>query len=293
MDDNGALLYHARNGATLEELGDAGIVPTRSQLALLQLYRVLKRDGDRLITSFPVIGPEILTDLRRGTRALADGMVQRLESDIRQIRHQLCWQGHDRHHYAVIFGHAVDGVLWDELRGAGMVPSTELSVDRPLWNGAFWAIYPPRDGAGVNEIRCGDSTLVLVWTPATAAGLEALAASADIQQLLADRGRQDMLPVVTINGKDPIHTASVQIAAAIASALDTDPHATELLDLLSPAPRRTAVVILCHELIWDLMDALETAGLVTRPTGFDDPQATTKTLIEQLLIRAKGSSSAP
>jgi hypothetical protein len=151
--------------------------------------------------------------------------------------------------YAVVFGHVLDGLLWDRLALTGAVPETRLSDAHPWWNGAFWAVYPPREGAaGTNFVDCDNATLVQVWTTATIARLDALAASEalpdTIRGLLDPAGtaaagevvdaagvrwplrRPDgrpAIPIVGVNG--PLDHLGTQVANVVAEAIvgtDTD-----------------------------------------------------------------------
>ncbi|MGI8870367.1 MAG: hypothetical protein ACR2F6_16345 [Mycobacteriales bacterium] len=69
MDTNGRILAAARDGMTQRELAEQGNVATDSQLALLEAFGLLDRDGDRYRTAFALVGPEILSTLRPRWRA--------------------------------------------------------------------------------------------------------------------------------------------------------------------------------------------------------------------------------
>ncbi len=69
MDTNGRILAAARDGMTQRELAEQGNVATDSQLALLEAFGLLDRDGDRYRTAFALVGPKILSTLRPRWRA--------------------------------------------------------------------------------------------------------------------------------------------------------------------------------------------------------------------------------
>lgn len=286
MDDNGALLYHAREGITFVQLEARGITASQSQLALLQAYGLVTVDGDRVTTAFPVVGPEVLDPLRPRIRQLAADLVPQIGSAVAAISAELRRRGHAGGDYTVVFGHAVDGLLWDRLRVHGLAPTTELSIERPYWNGAFWAIYPPITGAaGVNEHRGTEATLVMVWTDATSSALWDLARSEAGRALVNDPTAQNDIPVLAADESDALHRHSVSIADTIAQKLQADRQAQALLDAIPDAGRHENVLILAHELIWEIMEALVAAGHLQHPPGMRDQNPADQVLSEQLLLR--------
>lgn len=195
--------------------------------------------------------------------------------------------------YAVLFGYVIDGLVWDALRSAGLLPEGELSVERPYWNGAFWAVYPPRDGAmGTNEVKEPGAGVTMVWTDPTVRALNRLAGSPALRPALRAAGRDEalvagsgyswtfvgdggrpMIPIIRRQESDPVHAIGLRIAAKVVSAL------------LRDVPG-SGVVVAAHELIWSLMDALEAAGIVRRPAVFGDARATPDALGAQMFLVA-------
>ncbi|NZA25662.1 hypothetical protein H0E84_04645 [Luteimonas sp. SJ-92] len=307
MDNNGVVLHRARSGVSREQLERDGIAVSDSQIALLRLLGVLEVDGDSLRTAIPVIGPEQLDQLRPRLRRLAEGLLPEIEPHVAAIRARLHDQGLSRSEYAVVFGYAVDGVLWEGLRERGAVPSTELSAEHPLWRGAFWALYPPRGNmAGVNEHRTGQAAMIFTWTRPTGRALNALQRSpalpAALRRLIAgdepapvvdasgrawtlsDEGRMQV-PVIHVRSDDPLHAPALGIATVIADALDGDGEMAEILASIPGLDRKQAMVVVAHEFIWDVMDLLGERGLVERPTVLDDSEAATDDLRSLLVIR--------
>jgi hypothetical protein len=286
MDDNGRLLYHAREGVTLGELEARGVTASQSQLALLRAYDLVTVDGDRVTTAFPVVGPEVFGPLRPRIRRLAADLVPRIGGAVAAISAELDRRGHAGGDYAVVFGHAVDGLLWDRLRTHGLAPTTELSIERPYWNGAFWAIYPPITGAaGVNEHQGTEATLVMVWTDATSSALWDLARSEAGSALVNDPTGQNDIPVLAADDGDPLHRHSMSIADVIARTLRTDPGAQALLDAIPDGGRHEDVLILAHELIWEIMEALVAAGHLLLPPGMSGQDTADQVLSGQLFLR--------
>ncbi|MFL1428542.1 MULTISPECIES: hypothetical protein [unclassified Nocardiopsis] len=281
MDDNGVLLHHARGGTTLAELRARGVTPSQSRLELLRLYGLITTDGDRVTTAFPVVGPEALAPLRPRIRRLAADSLPGIGGEVAAIAAELRRRGHTGHDYTVVFGHAVDGLLWDRLRARGLAPSTELSIERPYWNGAFWAIHPPNEGgAGVNELPGAAATLVMVWTRDTAPALRKLSGSAAVRRLLEDPAAQTGIPVLAAG--DALHHHALDIAETIARTIE---RAGELRAAIPDTDRHQGALILAHEFIWALMEELVAAGHLEPPAALRGREPTPRALNEQVFLR--------
>lgn len=288
MDDNGELLFHARTAVTVDQLRERGIEASESQLALLEAYGLVTTDGAQITTAFPVIGPDVLSVLRSRIRQLAAELVPAIIAEVETISSDLRRRGNPDHGYAVLFGHALDGLLWDRLRTLALVPSTELSIQRPYWSGVFWAIYPPfDDSAGVNELVGSGATLVMVWTRDTEGALWKLGETEAVRELLGCPRSPNPLkvPVVVADVSDLRHRASMRIAETIAESLQHD-SCDDLFASVSAANRQHRTVIVAHELIWSVMQTLVADGHVRRPAALQHSQAVTpRHLAEQVFVR--------
>ena len=285
---NGRILYAARGGATREQLG-----VTDEQLSTLLEFGLLDWHGDRLRTTFPVLGSSEMTALRAHLRELAIPLVDAIENPSRLIVVELDRIGLRQSDYALVFGYGLDLLLWEPLKDAGVVPATGLTPECPWWSGAFWAIYPPRAGsAGTNFLDCGEGvTLVMVWsdetakaldafavTPGVRAGLRALArgreghvsasgsASADARSRLRLPDGRPALPIVGIGGQ--LDELARRVAGPVAAVLAGD-GADPARGFVPTDDRAVATVVVAHELTWELTDQLVARGVCRVPDEED------------------------
>jgi hypothetical protein len=184
--------------------------------------------------------------------------------------------------YAVVFGHALDGVVWDLLRARDMLPPLDLTVETPFWRGSFWACFPRRQGsAGTNEIRENGITLVLVWNEEMAERLAVFSSEPGLRPHLRSidqtamgasfasvTGEDQLVPVIHPGDSDPIHAACLEIAHVVATAI---PDGFGCQDLTAEAgvatSREDAAVIVTHELIWDIAELLTESGTLVPPSA--------------------------
>jgi hypothetical protein len=311
---NGRLLYEARGGTSRQTLQARGIPVTDEQVAQLIEYSLLDMDGDVLRTACPVLGGAATSALRQQLQPLGSLLAGQIATPIAALRAEL--EGIDLagSTYAVAFGYALDGSLWNRLALRGAVPDTTLCDARPWWNGAFWAVYPPRESAaGTNLVGCGDAQLVQVWTTTTTARLDALARAAGltdtVRALLDPAGAEHSgkvvdvtgvtwplrrpdgrpaIPVVGVNG--PLDRIASRIADIVAEALI----GTDMATVRAMVPcddAKTAAVVVAHELIWDITEALVASGAVDLPPSLRNAHTTDEIPVDLLFIKANDAAS--
>ena len=257
-DDNGRLLWHARHGTTRAQLRRLGIACHESQVLLLRAYGLLQVDHEVIRTSFAAFGSEEMATIRAQVFVRGAALAGEVADDAQRIVGTLAQSGHAAHAYALVFGHALDGATWNVLNARQALPVTTLSIERPFWNGAFWAVHPPRaHPAGTNEVTVGAQTLVTVWTDASLKGLDALATRWRSEQTL-------IVPTVRQTESDPLHAISAAIGERTAFAIDAlaaELHASHR-ETCSLATLR---LIVGHELIWETAERLVQLGAMTAP----------------------------
>ena len=272
LDNNGEVLFHLIDGGTADELRSRGVEVTQSQLALLEAYRLIMPSGAGHITKIPVLGPDQIAAVREWAGRMARAQVADVATHAREIAGLLSERGFRSSGYAVVFGHALDGVIWDLLRVRGDLPEIDLTIEEPFWRGSFWAVYPGRAGsAGTNEHVEGDKALVMVWDDATAAGLVEVAADPELPHMLRSlpRGAKSVvlqgLPIPVLHTSDPIHRAAVVLAQTVAAVIPDGPVGSDLIGRTGvTVTPRDASVILTHEVIWAVSNLLTETGVVAK-----------------------------
>lgn len=291
-----------------------GVPVTDEQVAQLLEFGLLDIDGEVLRTAFPVLGGAETAALRRQLQPLGELLANRLATRVAVLRRGLERMDLRGSTYAVVFGYVLDGLLWDRLALRRAVPETTLCEARPWWNGAFWAVYPPREGAaGTNFVDCGAATLVQVWTTTTIARLTALAAAPGlpdaIRGLLHTGGtapsgevvdatgvtwplrRPDGRPAIPVMGANgPLDQFASQLADSVAEALVSDDTAAARATV--PCDDTTvATVVVAHELIWNITEALVASGTVNLARSLTTPHTADEAAVDLLFAQVNDAAS--
>jgi hypothetical protein len=277
MDDNGQVLYHLIGGGNVDDLRTRGLSVSESQLALLEAYGLIVQDGSGHRANLPVLGPPQIESVRETAKRAARTVITDVVTHAAEVQGELMDRGLGVSTYAVIFGHALDGVIWDVLRSRGLIPETDLTIDEPFWRGTFWAVFPGRErSAGTNELIADNAALVMVWDEGTVEGLRELAADPEVVSVLRSvrpKTRSVViggLPIPVLGPADPIQRACLVMAQTVAAAVPGGAAARDqFADLGVEATSEDATVIMTHEVIWEVAALLEDASVVERARDGD------------------------
>lgn len=280
LDNNGQLLFEAVKATTAEKLRENGIPVNESQLVLLETYGLIDREANRVRTRIPVLGPKAISAIRLAAASAARETLSDVSAAAGDITELLTSRELRASAHAVVFGHALDGVLWSLLAARGTLPDIELTIDEPFWRGAFWAVYPGRDGsAGTNEVTEGNTSMVMVWDDVSVESLRAVQAHPMIRTLLQtlDPGAVSlaMTPILDedtavpiVADDDDVHSISTALATYVAEAI---PGGVECQALFAEAEveatAEEATVIVAHEMIWEITTLLAKRNVIEPPTG--------------------------
>lgn len=276
LDNNGRVLDSAVGGTTIGALRERGLDVTESQLWLLATYGLIEREGDHIETTFPVVGPRAVATVRSVAQSAASEVIDGAAAIAGEIDAALAGLDLEGHGFAVVFGHALDGVIWDLLRQRGGIPDVSLDLLNPLWRGVFWALHPARPGsAGTNELTGDGAALVMVWDDGSADGLRSLATAPGVEDGLGtlERGATrhvipDVGPIPVVEPGGHLDRLSQDLAQVIVDHVPSPRHSQALMDEAEvDANIEEATVIVAHEVIWSLADLLTSAGAFAVPAA--------------------------
>jgi hypothetical protein len=299
MDGNDRIVRACVVPRTREALRADGVAFTESQIALLQAWRLLdERDDGTLATPIAIVPPPATERLRATSRHAADALVERLSRPLEAFRARLGTAGRPNTSYTMLFSYVLDNLVWREWERGGLVAKRALSAKAPFWAGVVWAIAPRRAfSMGTNSISERGATLNVNWSEAAIPKMRPfLSEFGTLSQLfvewldrgvvasprarevfgpytLLDGAGRLTVPVVVEGDADPLYRTGRALARAVATevprVIDLDGVAKDL----AVSTREAALVIAYHEIMWDLMDAWERAGVVAKPRIFADPAA--------------------
>ena len=295
-DNNWEILLACMTGKTREDLEQAGIRHSESQLMLLRSMQLLEQEDKTLKTVMPIIGGDQMRTIRAAMKELAVNLAPDLQEDIDTLANELKRIGRESSMFTLLFSMSLDNVPFYYAKKKGIIKEEQLSTEKHLWGGQFHAFYPPRD------LRCGTNSsgekgvwICLNWAEGPWEKIskyfywENMSAlyneyvkngkvtSEDLKSRLAETGIFDAdgnltLPIISKKGNSLLHdtceTISEKAGNLFVNHIDLD----GVMQKCGLQDKAIAMSVFYHEWEWEYMALLEERGIVKRPFAFTNPE---------------------
>ena len=309
LDNNGDILLACKAGITEATLKTRGITCNESQLVLLEAWRLIVRNGDTVKTLVPILDSTETRTLRAYTRHVAASVCDSSAVLVRELKRHLDDIKRSRNAYSVIFSYVIDGLVWRYLEGQKLLTPRTIEAERPFWAGEVWALYRPRTfSCGTNSISDRGISLNVNWSDASISRMlpfvtdfknlgrmfDDYAASGKVVDTTAkrifspfhlfDAKGEFTIPIITEDKSNRLYMVSMGLSERIARAVLNILDVTSLCTRYNFRDAQQTLVIVYHEIMWDLMDAYESKGLLEKPVAFADPGHTRSSDISDLVF---------
>jgi hypothetical protein len=218
-------------------------------------------------------------------------------------------KGLQKNSYSLFFAYVLDCLVWDILEDNGEIQEKNTTDRNPFWDGTFWMLEPPRDfSCGTNSLSFENLSINVNWSHHSQVTVSSYKT---LQKLLIDYKKQGkvtnpevleafkenelfdhngiiQIPVITENRSDSIYVESKKIADEVAGYLSNQIDFATILSDYPGLTRGQKIIIVYHEVMWDILDMMEENGQIIQPTAFRQPtSAKDKDLKELVFIVEK------
>lgn len=277
-DNNWDILCAFVQPGSTAKLDSLGIHYNKSQLRLLEVGDLLMCNDKSYTTKMPIFGKRETQQIRRQSREFADSIFPIIEPEIKELISTYEKSGYLRQIYSLVFSYLLDTYIWDDER-LGSPISCE---DHGTWTGAYWAMFESRnhDKIGTN----GYGPLMQNWTDnlgywlsskkMTAFAKELIQTNGnridnrDIIQSVAGWGLTDengniLIPVMHKNNGDNIDRLCKSITDRLSNGIKQ--YCVSWAPSHNISSPKLGQIIFYHEVMWDLLDILESRGIISMP----------------------------
>lgn len=277
-DNNWDILCAFVQPGSTEKLDSLGISYNQSQLRLLEVGDLLTSKKNVYSTKMHIYGQNETRAIRKESKEFADSIFPAIESGITQLVDAFNNAGYSQQVYSLIFSYLLDDYIW----GDDFLPSPRSCEDHGTWSGAYWAMYESRkhDKIGTN----GFGPLKQNWTAVLGYWMSSSKMLALAREVSANGGKRIenqeiinsiagwgitdekgniLIPVMYRNNNDHIDCLCRAITTNLSNAVKD--HCVWWSKAHNIASQQLGQVIFYHEVLWDLLDILESKGIITMP----------------------------
>lgn len=277
-DNNWDILCAFVHPGTTATLDSLGIQYNKSQLRLLEVGDLLTCDNKVYTTKMHIFGKNETQQIRRQSKEFADSIFPTIEPKIKKLISAFDKAGYSKQTYSLVFSYLLDSYIW----GDEFLSSPRGCEDHGTWSGAYWAMFESRnhDKIGTN----GYGPLLQNWTDNLGYWLSSKKIIAfakeviqtkgnridnpDVIQSLAGWGLTDekgniLIPVMHRNNNDNIDILCHSITTDLSNAVKN--HCISWSKAHNIASQQLGQVIFYHEVMWDLLDILESKNIISMP----------------------------
>jgi len=294
--NNWDILVALKDGKTLDELKKAGINFTQKQIEVLQALNFIDKQGEKYKTLITIINAKEANEIRATTKEIAKKIVPLINNDFTLFSKDLKVKGYENNIYSLFFSYIMDHLVWEKFnKSKNIMPSEDLSVEKPIWNGTIWFLYPKRKfECGTNSNSVEKLTAALNWSDTSKLSIT-FSENVDFETILNDlkknskitdtiiRSALKQYDICDINGnlkvpffkKDSTNNFYIccnKIADKIFNYLVTEVDFSSIEKKYNIQSKGDAIVILYHDIMWDILDVMEENGHIKKPIAFSHPE---------------------
>ncbi|MCI8997916.1 MAG: hypothetical protein HFJ95_02840 [Muribaculaceae bacterium] len=260
------------------KLDSLGIPYNRSQLRLLEIGDLLSYENGIYKTIMPIFGKTETQTIRRQSKEFADSIFPIIEPELMQLITDFDKAGYAKQTYSLIFSYLLDTYIWDNERLA----SPMNCENHGSWTGAYWAMYDSRSHVKIGTNGFGP--IHQNWTDDLGYWLKSNKLIAFAKEVNKTHGRpienkdvinaidgwglinQDgkiLIPIMRVGSNDKIDVLCKSITTQLSEAVKFYCHSWSAEHNI--ASEKLGQIIFYHEVMWDLLDILESKGMISMP----------------------------
>ncbi len=315
IDNNWEIIQFLVHPKTRSQLDSAGIKYTISQLKLLTDWSLISNTDDSIYqTQIPVIDSLNTAKLRKYSLKLSEKLSISLIDDINKLKEELTTLGRNGSIFSILFSYMLDGMVWDYLDDDSLLPNNEITIGRPYWNGEFWITYPKRQfSCGTNAISDSGYSIKVNWNEKAIPHMLPFVTRWDLlgkmlndliskgriedketievfgQYKLFDANGNFTVPIINENDSNTIYKISQSISRKTESFLKNNVDFEYLGNEFAFKSKSQSIIILYHEMLWDVIDILDSDKIIKKPESFTNPDNTKPEDISNLVFITKKS----
>jgi hypothetical protein len=310
LDNNLEILFALKTGQTLYGLDKLNIKYTGSQINLLEYAGLISRKDSIYRSLIPILSKSETSHLRKGTKKLAVDIISQFKDDFECLSKTMNSQGLQKNSYSLFFAFVLDGLVWDILEQNNDIEATTITKEKPFWDGTFWMTDPLRDfSCGTNCLSSGDFSINVNWSDQSVISVSSYKMLRELlndykangkvtkPEIFKEFAKNDLfnedgelrIPVIKADSTDVIYCQSKNIAQKVVGYIKNIDY-TKILSNCKYLTKGQKITILYHEMMWDILNVMESNGQIKKPVVFGNPIEAQDSDLKYVIFIVKGNT---
>lgn len=302
--NNWDILVAFKEPGKLSKLNNLGIKYTQKQIEVLCALNFLHFENDVYRTQVTILNENDTKGIRKITNDIALNISQLIKKDFLVLKKNLIEKGFEDNAYSIFFSYIMDNIVWNLFENNKILSEKKITVETPVWDGTIWFDYPKRNfSCGTNCEVINNLVFATNWTDSCALSFTKLDKSKILNEIIANSKIKDdnlknqlfyynicdkdgniTIPVITKKESSEIYKISSSISQTIYEYLVNKIDFSVLKTKYNIQSKGDAIIIIYHDIMWDLLDIMENKGLLKKPIAFSNPELAKKDDLKDLLI---------
>ena len=305
LDNNFEILLALQKGKTLTELDNLNVSYKQSQIFLLKASELVKKKDSVFYSLIPILTKDQTKNLRLKSKEIAQEIVPLFKKDYKLFDLSLKARKMERSSFTLFFAYILDDLVWRILEGNEAIEDTKTNTENPFWNGVMWFLNYKRDfTCGTNSMSINNTTISVNWSDNSKLSVSnynilyemlqdyienGLITKKNVKSeflknnLFDDKGELQ-IPIIKNDSSNIFYKQSQTIAKIIANYLETKIDYNNFQSEYLIKKKSDAIIILYHEIMWDILNILESENLLKKPVAFENPNKAKQSDLKDLIF---------
>lgn len=303
LGNNWEIVNVCKSGKSIDELKAMNIKHSQKQLNNLIACNLLQFDNNKYITAFPLFNEKETKEIRAISKNISNDIFKIIEKDFNILMNEVEKQGFKKNLYTILFSYVMDDLVWKELENRKIVTMRVIDVENPFWAGNIWFMAKRNFSCGTNTYDADNNYLLKInWSENQTVLINSFPQETFLQSLsqgkhtnlslidiankygITDLNGNITVPVIERNDNDKIHVISKKIANDITDYIVNQYNYDEFVKTYNINSKNESIVILFHEIMWDLLDVMQEKNLLSMPIAFSNPEKALNSDLKDIVI---------
>jgi hypothetical protein len=307
MDNNYKVLFELNEKKTIKDLQNSGTNHTESQLFLMEQANLIGKKDSFYYSRVPIITTKATQQLRDKSKSIGNALYSKILNEFKELQRILQEQNFQNYLYAIFASYILDNP-WSYLQKNQVIDKRKLTKENPFWDGLFWMIKPKRNFSwGTNSLSSGNYTMSVLWSHQAGVSVENYGMLWEFLQdykannnitrpeILSNYTKKGLInssgklqiPVIEEDSTDLIYRQKEKIISVIGHYLRDEIDYSNILSEYPVLKRNEKIIILYHEVMWNMLHLMEKRGLIKKPIAFRKPDKAESKDMKSLIFIVK------